>query len=391
MKLQKTKIGHLAKNIEIGIAKTQEEKLEIYRLRYHIYTKEVYYNFTIIDHIKKLLYDNLDEWGTTFYAKVDSKIVGTVRANIGHIENFPQDIAEMYLMNRFKKFYNSNDYTFGFASKGMVAPGYREFPIFTQLMSKVFELFCQSQVNFAFGSSNFYLLPLHEHYGHQRIGKNVADPNFGVLSGFVIMPDNIHHLQDVHSPFLPIATQYRKHNYKIVDWFSREFPETQNIVNSQLITEEDYWKILTKHLDALPNERISILHQTTALEAKKLLHACSTIVQCSAGDYIATQGYNCQELFILLSGSLYSPNLPNLSKITPGQPFGRNGLLKRCRHHSNILAKTNTEILVLSYHFFLKYRRLFPEITNKIINNLNEVPLLSPSSSPLAAKFPEPY
>lgn len=358
--------------VEIGIAKTEKEKREIYHLRYNIYAEEIGFKLVTVDHVNKLLYDDLDKWCTLFYAKVDSKIVGTVRVNVGQKEDFPSDIVETFYMERFQKYYKEDElYKFAFASKGMVYSTYRKLPIFTNLMLQVFELYCNENVHFGFGNCNFHLLPLHEHYGHRRIGKNIVEPNLGLMANFVLLPDDINYLKKLNSPFLKIAHDKRKvQNKQVVNWFQAKFPELKNTINSQLISAEKFWDILQIRLGCPPNKIISVLKGLNEDESKKFLHRCGVVVQCPKGDYIINSHHPSQELNILLAGKL-SSDLQEISKIKPGQHFGENGLIMRNKHTSNVIAATDTEILVLSYHFFQKFRREFPNIAYKIISNLN--------------------
>jgi hypothetical protein len=357
-------------SIKIGIATTPEEKKEIYRLRYRIYAEEIPFKLVSVDHTNRLLYDDFDEWCTLFYAKVGSEFVGTVRVNIGQLSDFSSEIIETFYMDRFQKFYNKDEQSnFAFASKGMVSSQFRNLPIFTMLMTKVFEMYCDRQVHFGFANSNFHLLPLHEYYGHRRIGKNIVDPNLGLMASFVMIPDDIHHLQKVQSPFLKIARKRKIQDDQVADWFLSEFPETTSIVNSQLVTEENFWAVIHLRLGSPPNEVIPILQGLSKAEAKKLLHYCGVIVQCPKGDYIVTREDACQELNILLSGTLRSSDVKNISH---GQHFGAIGLVDRTNHTEDIVAATDTEILVLSFHYFQKFLNHYPEITTKILHNLSQ-------------------
>ncbi len=359
--------------IIIGKATTSEEKREVYRLRYRIYAEEISYKLVNVDHVNKLLYDDLDGWGTVFYAKIGSEYIGTVRVNIGQISDFSSEIVETYSMDRFLLFYNGQkNYNFGLASKGMVAPSCRKLPVFSMLMTKVFEEYCDNQVHFGFGNSNFYLLPLYEHYGYRRIGKNTVEPSFGVATSFVIIPEDIHHLKKVNSPFLNSAlAKGKRQNNSVVKWFRSQFSETANIANSQLISEEKLWTTLRVRLGHPPNEVMPILAGLSQAAAKKLLSRCSVVVQCPKGSYIVTREDVSQEITILLSGELYSNDSPDVNQVIPGQHFGGNGIPNRTKHSNSVMAATDTEILVLSYHFFLKFRRSYPDIADKILQNLN--------------------
>jgi hypothetical protein len=294
--------------------------------------------------------------------------LSTVRVNLGKLADFSSEIIETYYMDRFEKFYNGNEnYNFGVATKGMVSREYRNLPIFTALMTKVFEMYCDYQVHFGFGNSNFHLLPLHEYYGHRRIGKNIVEPNLGLMASFVMLPDDIHYLQKVNSPFLRTALAKRKiQNDQVADWFKVEFPETASIINSQLVTQEKFWIILGFKLGDAPNKVMPVLQGLTVIEAEKFLHSCGVIVQCPKGDYIVTREDACQEVNILLSGTLQSSGINNIS---PGQHFGAIGLANRTKH----IAVTDAEILVLSFHYFQKFRRSYPKIANKVLHNLTNM------------------
>jgi len=306
-----------------------------------------------------------------FYATIGSEVVGTARVNIGQLADFPSEIVKTYYMERFQNFYNDNDtYNFRLTSKGMVSALYRNSPVLNALMFKIFELYCTHQVHFGFGNCNFHLLPLHEYYGHRRIGKNIVDPNFGLQASFVMLLDDIQHLEKAQSPLLEVACKTRKLNSRVVDWSNSEFPETASIVNSRLTSKENLRTILCVRLENSPYEVMPILQGLSETEAKNFLHNCGVIVKCPKGDYLVTREAACQELMVLLSGALCSPDDTDINKIVLGQHFGEIGLVNRTKHTLNVMAATDTEILVLSYHYFQKFCRSYPDVATKILHNL---------------------
>jgi hypothetical protein len=361
----------LEKPIVIGIAVTPEEKMEIYRLRYCIYAEEISYKLVSADHSNRLLYDELDEWGVLLYAKVGTELIGTARMNVGQIANFPSELVQIFLMDRFQKFYKGEDkQNFSFISKGMISPAYRSSSALNMLMEKIYELYCNSQVQFGFVNCNFHLIALHEHYGSRRLGINYVDPNLGLMASFVMLVDDIEHLRAVGSPLLNIASEKKSLNNQVVEWFHSEFAETASIINSQLVTEDELWTILCNRLGNAPNKVISILEGLSEEQAKKLLHCCGVIVPCPAGSYIVSRGDVSNELNILLSGTLQSSGENNTSN---DGHIGAIGLVSRTKHPVNIVAATDVEILVLSFHYFQKFRRYWPEIANKVLHNLNGI------------------
>lgn len=371
--MKSTEIVISEEMIEIGIAASTIEKEEIYRLRYRTYAEEMSYPLTYADHKNKLLYDELDAWGILLYAKVNNKIVGTMMINIGLISEFPEDLAHQLCLDRFKKFYNGMGHSkFAYISKGIIDPYYRNTPVFKLLSEKSYEIYCEHQVQFSFGICNFYLLPLHEHFGYRRFGRISVDPSYGTIAQIVLLPDDIEHLRAVGSLFYNIAKKRKNLNWFTADWFHTEFPETKTHINSQLITQEQLWDVMCKRLGKAPHKAIPMLYGLSEIEAKKVLYRCGIIVQCHENAYITTCESVSNEVNILLSGRVSSLNAltQESDKILPGQHFGAIGLIHRDKHASNIIAVTPAEIVVISRHLFRKFSRSYPETTNKLLQNL---------------------
>lgn len=361
----------LEKPITIGIATTSEEKMEIYRLRYHIYAEEISHPLMSIDHSNKLLCDELDEWGLLLYAKAGAELIGTLRVNIGQLVDFPPKLVQEFSLDRFQKFYKEkNNQNFGYVSKGMISSLYRGTPAHRLLAERSYELYCDKKVQFSFGDCNFHLIPFHEHYGYRRYIRNWANTDYGLQMPFVLLVDDIDHLRAVDSPLFHIASQRRESNNQVIDWFRSEFPEAASVINSRLVSEEELWACLNQRLGRSPNKAIPVLQGLSETEAKKFLHLCGVIIRCYAGDPIVTCGDSCNELNILLSGKIQSSSI---NTILQGQHFGEIGLMNRTKHILNITAVTDVEILVLSHHSFQKLRRSCPEIANKVLRNLRNL------------------
>jgi hypothetical protein len=354
--------------IEIGIASTPEEKSAIYRLRYSIYIEEMAYPIASADHTNKFLHDELDDWGILLYAKTESEMIGTLRLNIGHAKDFPSKLATSFCMDKFDRYLNAQQ-KLAYGSSGMIAPGFRGSQAHSLLTAKCYELYCSHHVQFGFCNCNFYLIPLHEHYGNLRLGKNFVDSNFGLETCFVLLVDDTFHLKTVNSPLFYLADKRKIINTKVREWFNAEFTDAKNTINSQLVSEEQLWTILCDRLGTTPNKAIPILHGLSEGEAKKCLHCSSVIVKCPANSSIAIKGNISHEMDILLSGKLHFSNSHEIKPTGLGHPFGVNGLFKPATHVSTIQAANDTEILVLSCHFFAKFSRSFPDIARKIIAN----------------------
>lgn len=358
---------HQETPIEICVASTAEEKQGIYRLRYQIYAEEMSKNFPCMDHNKKLLYDELDNHALLVYAKTGSQFIGTLRINMGRIDDFPPFWADTLLLHKFLEY--DRQQIFAYTSKFMVAQNYRYSTVPYLLSAKAYEIYCMHQIQFSFGVCNLHLLRLYEQFGFRRYGRNFVDPGYGLLATYVLLVDDIKHLRAVHSPFYRIARKRGSLDNRAAEWFYEQFSENSVIINSQLVSEEDLWNYLYTRLRYKPNQILSILQGVSDAEAKKFLHCCGVVAQCRAGDQIAFRGDICYELNILITGRLGS-SAGDAYSISSGQCFGAPALVHHFGHKEDIYSITETEILVLAHSAFFKFRHSHPHIANKVIQNL---------------------
>lgn len=359
--------------IRIGIATTAKEKKEIYRFRYQTYVEEMSKSIEGIDHINKLLYDELDDWTILLYAKTDSELIGTVRVNIGTVKDFPQKLVELLSLNVFENCGTKmGNPLLAYSAKLMIAPLYRSSPAMYLLIAKCYELWAAHQVQFSFGACNFHLLRMYEKMGFHRYKNNFVDQGYGLLAPLVLLVDDIQHLRTVRSPFFRLARKRDSMATQAVQWFHEDFTRHITAVNSQTVGEEELWSIVAKRLGCSPMEVVPLLRELSEAEAKKFFHGCGSYVQCEPGETITYLGDVSYSYNILLSGTLQSLTFkrPRREYASPGQPFGANGLTAHNRHTEDIAATTRADIFVLSGVAFQKFYHSYPDIAHKIVQSL---------------------
>jgi hypothetical protein len=354
-------------SIEIGIASTKEERDEIFRLRYRIYVEEMLRQPFSADHRKKLLFDEFDPWAVLVYAKVGTEIIGTMRANIGAINDFPLDLVETLQMDRFYSYFKERSESLvSFGSKLMVLQRYRNSTATHQLLAKGYEIYCNHHVQFNFGGCNFYLLRFYEQMGYRRLGRGFVDPGYGLLHPFVLLVDDVQHLKLVRSPYFRIARKRSSTDSSSIQWFTKEFARDPAVMNSQLVTEDELWNFLRNRLGERPEDIIQAFQGIDAEILKKLLCRCSVIVQCYAGDKIVSSGLLSEELNIVLSGRVLSGD----KMIFPGQHFGVVGIANSAIQMTDSISVISTEIIVISRQYFRKFSMAHPKEANQILTNL---------------------
>lgn len=363
-------------SVTVGIATTQAEKKEIYRFRYQTYIEEMSKQIEGIDHSKKVLCDELDDWAMLLYAKVGSKLIGTARINIGTIEQYPAKLVQILSLDKFRdSFPESNEEVYAYVTKLMIAPPHRSSSALYLLIAKCYEICCANQVQFAFGACNFQLLRLYEQMGFHRYGKNFVDPGYGLLAPIVLLINDIQHFRMVRSPILRLARKRTNINTQAVEWFYAHLMKNPRSINSQIIEEDELWSLLCKRLYCPPTEAIEILENFSEVEAKKFLHSCSIYIHCHSGDIITHQGDMSYAYNLLISGKLKSLTFhhPMRYYATPGQSFGANGLTEHNPHTEDIAVVSTAEILVLSGIAFPRFCHAYPDIAHKVIRNLFNV------------------
>ena len=354
--------------VQIGVARTEEEKSDVYRFRYRIYVEEMG-KLPAVQGREALLYDELDEWGMLLYARAGSEMIGTMRVNIGTMEQFPPGWQASLSLERFRRFYDKDSKPlFSYSSKFMIAPRYRNSAISYLLPSRGYELECGQGVEFSFGLCNLYLLRLYEQFGFRRFGGHIEDAEFGLLSPFVLLVNDIAHLKAVRSPYYRLARK-RAVDTGSRDWFYREFAENSDTINSQLITDEGLWEYLTGRLGDQPEQIMTLLRGLSAREGQKLVGSCGVVVRCLAGETIVRQGSSSYDINVVLAGQVQARDG---SVFYPGESFGTNGLLVHPRQEREITAKTDAEILVLSSLSFAKFAHNDPATAHRVIINLSQ-------------------
>lgn len=359
--------------ITISVAKTIEERMEVYRFRYRVYIEEMSMSIENADHKRKMIFDEMDKNGLIIYAQAGGEVVGTQRLNIGTINAFPGDLAQLLSWDRFQNCYEGKKVpVLSYTSKLMVAERYRNTPVLHLITAKGYELYCTYNVQFNFGACNFQILRLYEQFGCRRYGASFAAPGFdGVVTPVVLIVDDIQYLRAVRSPFYRLARRRGDIASPLNSWFYSEFKESASVINSQLVSEEKLWGYLFDRLGSLLSYQLPILRGMSLSEVKKILHCCGIIVKCCAGDPIIIRNYSSHTHKILISGILNKSDGCGLSEtIMPGQSFGTSGLTGQAKYSEDVFAVTNSEVLILSRLNFDRFRYSHPDIAAKVIENL---------------------
>lgn len=328
-----------------------------------------------VDHRRQLISDSMDEWACHLYVRADSKIVGTLRLNIGNVSNFPPELRECFRLDTFQGFPSSRfpDHKVSVTSKTMVAPEYRRSQAFYLLASRLYDTVRAQggQFNFAGGAS--LMVSLYEQLGWRRYKSNFSVPDYGYMVPMVLVTEDIDHLRKVHSPLLRVARKL-DNSPTAGEWFGREFPHVSRYINKQLISKEDFWDILAVKLGRPIERSVSLFKGLTEAEAKVCADS-GHIILCEAGDTIVHPADVCNDIFVVLSGVVAArrqqpTGRPSVTILRSGQYFGEKAFITHARQNATVIAQTDTEILVFPRHGLERLQLQHPAVAAKFLRNL---------------------
>jgi hypothetical protein len=362
--------------ITIEVATTKKEKEKVYRLRYQIYVKEMGKKLSNVDHRRRLLYDDMDDWGILFYARAGSEVVGTLHLQIGYEDNFLPELVQPLAMDKFQEFRSSNglQHQLAFGSKGMVAPQYRNSQIHSMLTTAFYEACRRQGVQFYFGGCAPSIVAMHERLGARRYKSNFFVPDYGCMVPLVNLLEDVEHLQRVNSPLLHIAERW-PNSPDSAEWFARAFPEAPHRhINKHLISKDEHWDILAEKLVRPPEKAIGLFYGLSETEARLCAYA-GHLVYCEQADTIVYPEDMSSEFFVVISGSVavrkdFAKRRQAPVILQPGQAFGEKTFIAHDRQKATVIAQTDTELLVFPSHGVERLQRQHPEIAAKLLHNM---------------------
>lgn len=364
----------LSDQIHIGLATTAKEKEKVYRLRYQIYVEEMGRRISRVNHRRRLLYDDMDDWGLLFYARSGGEFVGTVRLHIGLSGDFPPELVAPMAMDMFHEFRSGDgaSHPLSFASKGMIASHYRKSRAHHLLCTHYYQA-CRSQgVLFHFSGGAPSLVAMHEHLGARRYKSNFFVPDYGCMVPFVTLLDDIGHLRRVRSPFGEVAGQWPA-SAESAAWFARQFPRASaRFINKQLTDEAALWRIIGEKLGQPPENTVGIFRGLSEAEASICAHA-GHIVSFDQGDTAVYPDDMSDEIFVVVAGALVVRSQfagRRQTILRPGQAYGEKTFVAHARHNATVVAQTDTDLLILPRNALERLKLRHPVVAAKLLHNI---------------------
>lgn len=183
--------------LEIRLAKTPEEKEQVFKLRYQIYVEELGYSQHYAEKQHYKIEEPLDKFGNIFVAFQNGNLVGTVRSNYA-INSDLGYYAELYQISDIAG--DAHPLSTSISTKLMIEPHFRGSTMALRIMQANYHQLLLDRIKFDFIDCEPHMIPFFQKIGYQTIDM-INHPEYG--SGLALMLDvfNFEHLQRVKSPF----------------------------------------------------------------------------------------------------------------------------------------------------------------------------------------------
>ena len=364
--------------VRVVLAQSQEEREEIFALRYEIYVEEMGKSPPEADHCHRLIRDSLDPAARLYGLRnPEGKLVGTLRLNLlGDLDDPESQLgvmAKALLPVLDHVSWKSISYT----SRLMLQAAFRGGTALGLLFNRCYGDAIQAGSRLDACHANPGLVELYEQLGYRRFCSGADWPGIGYQVPMLLALNDVSHLKISRSPLM------RHPHARVADdrWgdgvFLSRLCATYPGLNHRLVEPEQFWGDVGAAL-CDQNQEIALFQGMQDEQVRALLKT-GTVLSCQAGDHLVRQGDPHQDLFVVLDGVAEVWRQKNngerlsLALVRTGSVFGEMGFLGRQRRSADVVAVTSLRVLVLTQPFLRRAIRSHPETAALMLRNLSIV------------------
>lgn len=349
---------------------SEEEKEVLYRLRYEVFVVEQHKYKETANHVDRMLRDHLDDVAEHLCLFQNSQIIGSLRQVRGR-EHASEEMWRQFGLEDFAAFPDS---FFGFSGRLMLPRTERGSLGLVNLLQTNYERGRTAGAVFDFIICNPHLVRLYEQLGYRRYKQHFFDPNHGYNVPMVFLADDVPHLEEIRSPFLPVAQLWPSHP-EISQWFHQQFPHNATII-SAVTSPEAFAKSVAEKIGA---DDVPLFAEFSSDELRTVIVAC-TRLHVDAGARLARQGDMGEELYLILEGNAEArvtgcgvARLQLIEMFGRGDFFGELSVLTGNPRASDVVATSDLDLLFFDRATLLKFMKRKPGVAAKLLLNIARV------------------
>lgn len=358
----------------VTLAGDAAEREAVYRFRYDVYVREMgKVRMAGADHAAGRLTDADDEHARLYVAAApDGTMLGTLRVATGD-HGIPAAFRDLGGFERFGEF---RPEAMSFTSRLMVAPGARGSAALNALLGRAYRDMLDSPVQVDFCACVPGLVDLYEHLGYRRFTGNVVDPVVGYQVPLALVLRDAEHLAAIRSPLWRLLRGHPSagEGGAVAAWLRETFPVT-SVVRDWVENETTFWLFLAEKVRAAASGTASILAEMDDSEQRRMFRS-GTVIDCRKGDVIIPAGTVGKEVYVVLDG-VVEVRLPGMAApvavLDTGQVFGEIAFITDATRSADVVALTDSRLLVLTQAYLRKLMKASPELAAKLLLNLSRV------------------
>lgn len=355
--------------IHVREVETKAELEALYSFRYRIYVEELSMTDQA-DHARQWLQDGYDEESVHYAIFKDGNIVGSLRCTgLDDVSDPNPLIAKFEMEPALKAFGASAIIT---TSRFMVSSELRNAMAMLNLMVAAFQDTRRGKIRLNFGDCSPHLLPFYEHLGYRRYTDGFVDSAYGYKLPIMMLVGDRQFFEQMRSPLASLLKP-EDDDAEARAWFADTYVDYIDPVSAAFMPDDLFFDLLAEKLANDPLHSMALLKGLNQDEAKRFLRR-ATVINLKAGDTIIRQGDRDNTLFVMLSGVAEvhtdGSNGPSIAVFAAGDTFGEIGFLTSVPRTANVIARTDSEVLVLSGSFIERLVKAEPSMGARVLNNL---------------------
>lgn len=367
-----------ASDVTVRKATTEREREAIYRLRYQVYIEEMNgadRHHEADTHAQQLR-DVWDDRAHHFYVMQQDIIVACARVIMRR--DGALECEEHFDLERFGPSYPRH---IVMTSRLALHPEHRGSHLLKQLTCAIYQFLREEDIHFNFIDCHTRLLPLYSRLGFRAYRPGFNHAQYTYVVPLVLVVDDLEYLEQVKSPFVPIAKNYAC-SVQGRNLLLSQFPDAVHpLVQAGQKAARSRELMLERLLQGGASGPSNMLDGLT-LDDVRMLASLGHYVSCRAGDAVLRAGDPGRDIFLILDGRFqvsgrirHSPDDEiHVSKtLTAGDVFGEIRFLTEEIRYASVVAADHSTLLVLNAKALDRLVISAPKVAAKVFRNIARI------------------
>lgn len=349
----------------VQVADSEAEREAVYRFRYQTLVRDMAWGSADADPGAETLGDDLDARALQLYISWQDVVIGAVRLLIGAAEAIGEELAGTLDLASFAEF---GPHAVSFTDRLMVAPAWQESRVTALLLGAAYKMARENGSRFDLTHTAPALVELYEQLGYRRYGDNFEGDG-GYRVPLVLLTEDGRYLDEIGSPFAPLAAAHGKNNGETLGWFLGAFPGHASRPAERSMDEDRFWGFLTARLHQTPLIGIPLLSGLSYDQARRFL-GVGTVLLATDGDRVCRAGEGGREMYVVLSGEVRvaaAGSGQDMAILKRGAVFGEMAMLSAEPRSADVIAQGTAELLVLTEEMLKEAMTTMPAAAAKVL------------------------